>query len=144
MPGILIRQVLAPKSTNLTKSVCFYSVLDPREGWWPGKRWQWRKSKNGQCRWTSGMWSHWHCPVNNLHEHDAAALEATFPPEHLEDQHSYLMWQFILLHYSVAFYSLTSQESRWAILYPVCSLQQLCVWVYMSITFGPKELVTHN
>lgn len=116
------------KQTNLT--VLCRVFLDPREGWRSGKRRQWWKSKDWQCRWTSGLWSHWHHPVNKLLKHGARALEATFPPKHLEDQHSYLTWPFVLFN-TLAFYLLTSQ-SRWAMLYLVCSSQQLYV-VFMSV-----------
>lgn len=51
---------------------------DPWDGGRLGKRRQRRESKDGQRWWASGLWGHWHRPVN------AWALENTkFPPEHL-------------------------------------------------------------
>lgn len=52
---------------------------DPWDGGRLGKRRQRRESKDGQRWWTSGLWGHWHRPVN------AWALENTkFPPRALK------------------------------------------------------------
>lgn len=52
---------------------------DPRDGGRLGKRRQRRESKDGQRWWASGLWGHWHRPVN------AWALENTkFPPRALK------------------------------------------------------------